>query len=95
MVWWISALATPGIVFLSTGTLAGHQIRPCAAQSGIFDGLVHVEHDLMLCGFTHGEVMMPDHELPMVPFEPGFALFIHVFDLLAMSDVACFHRTNS
>ena len=43
----VAAIGTPGVPFLATDTLLGHEIRKSALQAGRHDGFVVVDHDLV------------------------------------------------
>ena len=81
------AAAAGRVVLLSAGALAGHHMRPGAAQPGILNGLVDVEHDLVPREGLDRLLVVAHHVLAVVPLVLGFPALVGMFDLAAEIDI--------
>ena len=76
----IAAVRTPSVVFLTTSSFAGHQVRISPLQAGRFDRFVHVEHDLVLGRFFNNPLIVPHHVLAVMVLHRLLALVIDALD---------------
>lgn len=60
----------PGVPFHAAHAFAGHEVGPGAAQAGVLDRLVGVDHDLVFRGDLDDPLVMADHPLAVVKL-PG------------------------
>ena len=95
VVWRVSPIAAPCIVFLPAGTFAGHHVRVGPTDAGRFDRLVNVQHHVVLCRSFDDLAIMTDHVLAVVPFVMDFAVVAGSFDCGSVPHVAGLHCLDS
>ena len=92
----VAPIGAPGVVLHAPRPLAGHHVGVSAAQAGILNRLVDVQHNLVFGGQLSHVLVMADHELAVVPFAHHLAgRLVDALDALAGANVASLDQMHA
>ena len=97
VVWsgWFRSVPPQALNSCPQSAFAGHHVGIGSPDAGWFDGLMNVQHDLVLGRCLHGFAVVTHHVLSMLPFAVNPAVFAMAADVTAVADIAGLDRSNT